>query len=120
VLRRTLNQPKDPRPISDAEAAWSELEIVRGLSLDKPREPIRRAVKEALELAADRLGPFRGGEVGSFAAPGGTRRVLERIRPALDDLVRMAELAGRAVGTAARIGTADAAAEMLEVIAPRR
>lgn len=120
VLRRSLDQPKDPRPISDAEAAWSELEIVRGLRLDKPREPIRRAVEAALELAADRLGPFRGGELGSVVAPGGTRRVLERIRPAPEDLVRMAELAGRAVGAAARVGTADAATEMLEVIAPQR
>ena len=101
-----------PEVVFSANPAWSELEIVRGLRLDGPREPIRRAVEQALELAADRLGQFRGGELGSLlpTAPAGSRTD----PPGTGDLTRMAELAGQAVGLAARIGTADAAAEVLE------
>lgn len=117
VLRGSLDQPKDPRPINDGDAAWSELEIVSRLRLDKKREPIRGAVHAALQLAADRIGPFRGGEPAGFGAE---RGVVERVRPSEADLVQMAELAGQAVGAAARIGKADAEAEMLQVIAPRR
>lgn len=118
ALRRTVGQSNDPRPINDADAAWGELGPVRGIHPLAEQLPVKRAAQHALEIAADRLGPFRGGELGSFKAPGQAPRVVDEIRPTVDDLVGMARYAGVAVGVAARLGAADAEDEMLAVVSP--
>lgn len=117
-FRRSLEEERDPRPITDAEAAFGELAAVSGLVLDADRAPIQRLVRQALELAADRLGPFRGGELGSFRAPGGAANVVEPVQPSQSELEQMARLAGEAVGLAAGLGRVDPALEVRSVIAP--
>jgi hypothetical protein len=117
VLRISVGQQHDPRPITDGEAAWGELMPVSGLPLDSQRAPIQRAVKEALELAADTLGPFRGGDVGSFRQQGSAPTIVQQVRPSQQELVRMAELAGKAVGRAGRVvERLDVAAEVQGVV----
>jgi hypothetical protein len=119
ALRRSIGQRADPRPITDGEAAFGEFMPVSGLPLDAPRAPIRRAVKQALELAVERLGPYPGGELGSFRHPHGEPHTPRQVHPSLEDLVRMAELAGEAVGTAAALGVGvDASAEVRSVVLP--
>jgi hypothetical protein len=104
VLRRTVGQQTEPRPVANADAAWGELAPAVGLRLDAKRSRVQRATVEALELAAERLGPFRGGEMGAFRAPGTPSWIVEEIHPSAADLERMAVLAGTAVGLAARLG----------------
>jgi hypothetical protein len=119
ILRRSVGQQQDPRTINDSEAAWGELMPVRGLALDRERTPIKRAVEEALELAAGRLGPFVGGEVGSFRHAGSEPRRVQTVRPTTDDLVQMAELAGKAVGRADRmVDAVNAVEEVRRVVLP--
>jgi hypothetical protein len=115
-LRRSVGNERDPRPISDGEAAFGELIPVSGLPLDRARTPIKRAVQQALELGADCLGPFRGGELGSFREPGGRPNVVERVQPTQDQLEEIARLAGTAVGLAAKHGYVDPALEMHLVV----
>jgi hypothetical protein len=119
VLRMSVGQKHNPRAITDGEAAWGELMPVSGLPLDAQRTPIQRAVKQALELAADRLGPFRGGDIGSFRQDGSAPHVVQQVRPSQQDLVRMAELAGEAVGRAGPVVKGlDVAAEVQSVVLP--
>jgi hypothetical protein len=120
VLRRTVGQEHDPRPISNADAAWGELAPVRGIHVGIDQAPVKRATQSALEIAADRLGPFRGGELGSHKEPGKPPVVVEEIKPSASDLESMARHAGAAVGAAASLGAADGGAEMLAVVAPAR
>lgn len=119
ALRQSVGQERDPRPITDSEAAWGELMPVRGLPLDAARTPIQRAVRAALELAADSLGPFRGGELGSFRQPGRPPRTVKQVRPAQEELMRMAELAGEAVARAGGLTNGlDPVAEVRSVVLP--
>lgn len=118
AFRRSVGQERDPRPISDSEAAFGELMPVRGLPLDRKRTPIQRSLKLALELAADLFGPFRGGELGSFKAPGYAPRIVERVVPSAEQMEAMAQLAGETVGRAAALGYVDPAREVATVIEP--
>jgi hypothetical protein len=115
VLRSTAGQPTEPRPIANADAAWGELTPAVGLRLDAKRSKVQRATVEALELAAERLGPFRGGEMGAFRAPGKPPRIVEEIHPSAAELERMAASAGTAVGFAAGLGL-DPAVEVAVVV----
>jgi hypothetical protein len=120
ALRRSVGQDRDPRPIADGEAAFGELMPVRGLSLDRERAPIQRSLSRALDLAADHLGPFRGGELGSFREPGQPPPIAERVEPTSEQLEEMASLAGQAVGRAASLGYVDPAREVESVIGSTR
>lgn len=102
AMRRALGQATSPRRIADSEAAWGEWSIVRGLHLNADLEEIQRPLLEALELALERLGPFRGGELGSFRSADGSPHVVESITPSPHELERMARLAGRAFAAAAK------------------
>jgi hypothetical protein len=116
ALRRSVGNEGDPRPINDGEAAFGELIPVSGLPLDRTRTPIKRTVQQALELGSECLGPFRGGELGSFREPGGRPRMVERLQPTQQQLEEIARLAGKAVGLAAKHGYVDPALEMHLVV----
>lgn len=86
--------------LRDGEAAFAELQAASGLQLDAPREAIQRALIPALERATARLGPFPGGGMASFRAPGEAPHIVDEVNPSPADLVAIAGDAGRAVGFA--------------------
>jgi hypothetical protein len=115
-LRLALGQDSRPRPISDADAAWGEWCIAHNLRLDRALEQIQKPLLEALELATDRLGPFRGGEIASLKAPGHAPSVVESVTPTPEELERMARLSGQAFGAASKLVRAlDVPAELRAV-----
>lgn len=120
ALRRAAGNQADPRPISDGELAAEALMPAHGVPVAAKYASVKRATVRALELAADRLGPFRGGELGSFRAPSGRPRVVAQVSPTEADLIEMATDAGRAVGNADKLGLLDAAKQTLAIIAPQR
>jgi len=100
ALRQSVAQATPPPRLDDSEAAFAELQPVVGMHLDAPRERIQRPLIEALERATDRLGPFPGGQIGAFRAPGGPPKIVESITPSLDDLTVIARAAGAAIANA--------------------
>jgi hypothetical protein len=112
ALRRTVGNTSHPRPITDGDAAFAEYEPAHGVPTDKAGTPVKKAAISALDLAIERLGPFPGGRLASFRAPGQAPNVLTPRRPSHDELVEMARRSGTAVGAAANIGRIDAAFAM--------
>lgn len=101
-LRRELGREDADRAptINSGDAAFDEWQIVQspGLgSLSKRSSRVRRPLLAALDLAARRLGPFRGGELASFKAPGERPSEPREVAPSLDDLIEMARLCGEAI-----------------------
>jgi hypothetical protein len=100
-LRSELgNQASDHAPqITNGDAAFEEWWVaVAGLgSLTSRPVAIRRPLLEALRLAAERLGPYRGGELASFPAPGERPAEPREVAPSPADLVGMGRLCGEAV-----------------------
>jgi hypothetical protein len=101
-LRRELgNQNAGRSPIiTDGDSAFEEWVIVDapGLtSLSRRSAKIRKPLLEALDLAAERLGPVRGGELGSFRAPGERPSEPRKVAPSTEDLAEIARLSGEAI-----------------------
>jgi hypothetical protein len=101
-LRRMLGQKYDERmpAITNGDSAFEEWVTASShdLESDSPEsEKIRRPLLDALKLAAERLGPFRGGELASFKAPGQQPRVVREVAPSEEDLASMAHLSGAAI-----------------------
>ena len=101
-LRRELGREDDERTptITNGDSAFDEWQIVQspGLgSLSQRSAAIRRPLLEALSLAAERLGPFRGGELGSFRAPGERASEPREVAPSPEDLAEIARLCGDAI-----------------------
>jgi hypothetical protein len=110
-LRRVLGRDDaDAWPtIRDGDDAFQEYGPVSGLAnAVGDREAIRRPLEAALRLGAERLGPYRGGELGSFKAPGAAPGVPREVSPSREDLAAIASLAGEALsaGFAADPGSA--------------
>lgn len=86
------------REIASGDAAFDEFVAVSASASDSPEvDSARESLMEALRLASERLGPFRGGELASFKAPGGTPRVVPEVAPSKEDLARMARLSALAL-----------------------
>ena len=116
ALRRATGQERNPRLIASADDAFDELLPARGPHLDKRREKIQAPVVKALELASRRLGPYLGGEVGSFKAPGGRPSEPKSITPTLADLIEMVELCAQAIAEAGRQGYIDVDASVERIV----
>ena len=104
--------------IRSGDDAFQEYGPVSGLAGRVGRhEAIRRPLEEALRLAAERLGPYRGGELGSFKAPSAPPSAPREVSPSREDLATISGFAGDAL--AARFGTAavEAANAVRNVIA---
>ena len=119
ALRRAVGSKNDPRPITNGDEAFGELAPAATVPVASPQAPIKRATRRALELAADHLGPLRGGELGSVRAPGQPPRIVEEVRPTSKELALMSREAGLAVGLAGKQDIVDVAKGMLEVVSPR-
>lgn len=101
-LRRALGREDAGRAptITSGDSAFEEWVTVsgHGLASASPESAkIRRPLLEALKLAAERLGPFRGGELAAFKAPGEQPSVVREVAPSHDDLVAIARLSGAAI-----------------------
>jgi hypothetical protein len=84
--------------ISSGDDAFQELIPVSGqLSLSPDQKRIKDPLQQALRLAGETLGPYRGGELGGFKGPGERARIAPEVAPSEDDLVEMARLCGQAV-----------------------
>jgi len=118
ALRRAVGGENDPRPITNGDEAFGELAAAATVPVARPHAPIKRATRRALELAIDHLGPLRGGELGSFRAPGRPPRIIEEVRPTAGELSAMGREAGIAVGVAGKQGVVDAAEQVLAVVSP--
>jgi hypothetical protein len=99
AFRRLKGEGRPDVVVGDGERAFRELELLGpgDEGLDHVREPLQKA----LRTAADRLGPYRGGELGSFKAPGSAPRVPREVSPSAEELCQMARLAGEAAAAAA-------------------
>jgi DNA-binding MarR family transcriptional regulator len=107
-LRRALGQQSDPPLIRTGDDAFYEWQTVQGLKLEARLKRIQQPLAEGLSLACERMGPFPGGRLGSFARPAGTPNIVEAALPATpEELVRMAGYAGTAVGHAISGGFVD-------------
>jgi hypothetical protein len=106
ALRRSVGQTKRPPALTDGEAAFAELQPVAGLPLGAPRDPIKKALLTALEIATDRFGPLPAGRL-----PEG---IAQEVRPTRQDLIEVAHASGAAVGYAdgATSGEVDALASI--------
>ena len=74
--------------------------IHNALHLPEPDETIQTPAVEAIRLAAERLGPFPGGQLGSFKGPDADPHIVDEVEPTDDDLIQMASTAGKAVNAA--------------------
>lgn len=101
ALRRIAGNADDPRPIVDGDSAFAELQPAEGVPVPREAACVQEAVVTALRIATDRLGPLPGGRLGSFRAPGGAPNIVATVRPTTNDLVRIAQLSGEALGNAA-------------------
>lgn len=115
ALRRAAGQERNPRLIASGDDAFDELLPARGMNLDAKGEKIQVPVVEALELASRRLGPYLGGEVGSFKASGGSPSEPKSITPTLVDLTEMVDLCAQGIAQAGRQGyiNVDASVERI-------
>jgi hypothetical protein len=101
-LRRKLGRADtEPAPtITDGDAAFEEWVAAsgHGLTSATPNSAqIRRPLLEALKLAAERLGPFPGGELASFKAPGERPSEPRKVAPSKGDLAEIARLSGTSI-----------------------
>lgn len=117
ALRRAVGNKKEPRAIRNGDEAFVEWEPARLVPTTEEAVPVKKAAVEALDLAIERLGPIPGGRLGSFRRPGGDPNIVATFEPSTSDLVRMAELAGTAVGAASATGALGADVAMRRVIA---
>jgi hypothetical protein len=84
--------------ITDGDSAFEELISVTGLGGQSPKvEAIGKPLLAALKLASERLGPFRGGQLASFKAPGERPKVAREVAPSKEELAEMAKLSGMAI-----------------------
>ena len=109
-LRRELGRSDADRVpvIDDGDDAFTEWTAASGIGLGSatPKSgKIRKPLLAALQLAAERLGPFRGGELGSFKAPGARPQVVREVAPSEDDLIEIARLSAAAI--TARVSEED-------------
>jgi DNA-binding MarR family transcriptional regulator len=113
ALRQSVDQDKRPSHLADSEAAFRELQPVAGLPLDAARDPIKKALVRALEIATDRFGPFPAGRL--------SERIAQEVRPTREDLIEVARASGSAVGYAhaATSGKIDAVAAINTVTSNR-
>jgi hypothetical protein len=116
ALRRSAGNDGDPRPISDGDTAFAELQPASGVPVRSAYVPIKRATVAALELATDNLGPLPGGRLGSFRQPGEPAHVTEGVSTRWPQLVEIARLSGEAVGLAAAKGKLDAGEAIQRVV----
>lgn len=98
ALRRAVGESARPPELSTGDAAFEELSAVVSIVLDEQLAGARKALVDALDLAIERLGPFPGGRLGHFRAPGHSPHVVEAITPTHRDLVSIARSSGEAVG----------------------
>lgn len=117
AMRRAVGQDRDPRPISDGEAAFGELMSVSPLHVDRARDGIQKPLVQALKLATDRLGPFPGGRLGSFKHPDEVAVTVEDVSPTPEELLQMALFAGAAVAAADGAVNEYDAAEAMALVA---
>jgi hypothetical protein len=99
-MRRALGREDADRmpTITDGDSAFEELMPVNGLAGQSPKvERIREPLLAALKLAGERLGPFRGGELAAFKAPGERPKMAREVAPSKDELAEMARLSGIAI-----------------------
>jgi hypothetical protein len=99
-LRRSLGREDADRvlTIGTGDDAFEELIPVSGqLSLTPAQKKIKDPLQQGLLIAAERLGPFRGGELSSFKGPGETPRLVAKVAPSEDDLGKIARLSGQAL-----------------------
>ena len=97
------------REISNGDAAFDEFVALNASTsasaeADRAREPLI----EALRLAGERLGPFRGGELASFKAPGGTPKIVAEVAPSKEDLAQMARLSAASLKASASFSPIEA------------
>ncbi len=100
ALRRAAGNQGEPPEMTNGDAAFNEYVIARALVLTGPLEKIQKPTVEALNLAAETLGPFPGGRLGSFKSPMEEPVTIEEVEATAEDLERIATLAGEAVGHA--------------------
>jgi hypothetical protein len=117
ALRRAVGNEKDPRPIRTGDDAFVEWQPAQSVATPQEAVPVKKAAVAALDLAIERIGPMPGGRLGSFRRPGGPPNIVETPEPSTNELVRMAEFAGTAVGAASAIGALHAQVAMRRVIA---
>jgi hypothetical protein len=115
VVLRAFGEDRNPRVITDGDAAWGEFEAINSLFVgDRPSDfvELKALGLEAIDLGVERLGPLPGGRLS-------TGGIVETFSPSHDDLVAMGRLAGITVGRAAVVSPAvDIAAEVARVGAP--
>lgn len=105
------------QPIKNAEDAFDEWEFIDPIVVDTPREQVKAAIREALLVAAEALGPFPGGEPAAFRDPAEPPRMLERAEPRPVDLRLIAARSGRTIGLLTEEGSADPSAVLQKIAA---
>lgn len=120
-MRRAVGERRRPRELSTGDDAFDELRAVVGMELDSSLRDARRSLVDALDLAAERLGPLAGGRMGSFRAPGFAPAIVEQVSPTHRDLMSIARAAGEAIGRLALAtgGSVDPAVAVEAVIEGR-
>jgi hypothetical protein len=88
--------------IANGDAAFEELIPVEALRGQGPAiEKVRKPLQKALSLASERLGPYRGGQLGSFKGDGERPQIPREVAPSQDDLAKIARLSGKAIAAGA-------------------
>ena len=118
ALRFAVGNEGSPREIVTADDAFDELAPASGVPVGRGQTKLKREVIAGLNLAAERLGPFRGGELGSLRHPDQPPPVVTSITPTDEELTQMAAHAGAAVGIAAGQELLDVREVMRGVLAP--
>ena len=108
ALRRAAGQERNPLLLATGDDAFDEWMPAHSLRLTGELEKVQRPAVAALELAMNRMGPYRGGEIGSMKEPGGRPAEPVEVSPTSADLVGIAGLAAEAVSAAALQGLVSA------------
>lgn len=102
ALRRAAGQERNPKLIATGDDAFDEWQAAKHLRLDAKGEQVQRPAVEALNIAAHRLGPYLGGELGSVKAPDGRPAQPKEVSPTQGDLEVIVAKSGIAIAAATR------------------
>lgn len=102
--------------IQTGDDAYQELNQFKPVHPENAPPELIGRFRELMMNAAEKLGPFRGGELGSFKKPELEAATVEDFAPSETDMVEMAHASGVVVGRAGAAGHVDSLEQLRAVI----
>ncbi len=115
-LRRALGDETRPHLLATGDDAFDELQRVGSLAIPDEIQAISEPLTVALNTASEHLGPFRGGETGSFKTSDGRPNVPKDVVPTKDSLRQIGDSSAQAIAEASRRNLVDVEDVMRRIV----